>query len=248
MLQADVILLAAGFGKRLAPITESIPKPLVRVSGKPLIDWSLELLASAGVRRVFVNTHYLAEQIHEHLRDASRFGIAVEFSHEDPILDTGGAIKNLEDRLSFETILTINSDALLGRDFPLRELLAEHQQSSDGRMATLALREDPDAKKYGEVCVNAKGQVCRFLGKEYLKVGACRSLMYTGVSVLSREILDYMPSKGSVFSLTQDTYVKLLENDRVIQSLCYAGYFCDVGTKERLEQAEVDFKSLTHFK
>ena len=186
-IDADVVLLAAGFGKRLAPLTDLIPKPLIKVADKALIDWSLELVAAAGLKRVFVNTHYLAEKLHEHLSDNSRYGVEIEFSDEDPILDTGGAIKNLEDRFTTETIITINSDALLGRDFPLREMLMLHEASTDGRLATLALRADPDAERYGAVCIEPDGRVCRFLGVDYLESLSYRTLMYMGVSILSRK-------------------------------------------------------------
>ncbi|OVE80018.1 hypothetical protein BVY02_01625, partial [bacterium J17] len=109
-LDIDVLLLAAGFGSRLRPLTENTPKPLIEVGSKTLIERHLEMLAESGVQRVIVNTHYRAEQLKKYLGDGSDWGLEIVVVHESEILDTGGAIKNILPELRFEQLLTINSD------------------------------------------------------------------------------------------------------------------------------------------
>ena len=128
---ADVLLLAAGFGKRLEPLTVNTPKPLLEVGDKPLIAWNLELIARSGFSRVFINLHHLGERISEFVGDGSHWGLSVEYSKEDPILETGGAIKNIEHKLREPYLITLNSDILLGPDFSLARILEAHCQAFD---------------------------------------------------------------------------------------------------------------------
>ena len=235
---ADVLLLAAGFGTRLRPLTDTVPKPLVEVGGKPLIDWNLELIASAGFSRVFINLHHLGGLIKEHVRDGNAWGLNVEYFEEDPILDTGGAIRNVEPAMAHDYLVTINSDILLGHDFDLRAVLDSHTAAAGGdAIATMVLRPDPDSKAYGEIGIDGTGRVCSFLGDPYGSSTVSQTLMYLGVQVLSRNVVDYMPARGSVFSITRDVYPRMLEAGEVVHSAVYTGYWNDVGTPERLAQA-----------
>lgn len=243
-MKANIVLLAAGFGSRLRPLTEKTPKPLVRIGPKCLLDWNLDLVRAAGFSSVFVNTHYLSEKVEQHLKSISDLEISV--SHEPEILDTGGAIKNLENRFDEDTVVTLNSDALLGRDFPLRRIIQAHLDSRDGRVATLVVRKDPQADLYGALQIDASGRVSRFLDSPpptELRLensqGNLEKVMYTGVSVLSRKLLQMMPPEGQAFSLTRATFAKAFSEGELLQSRLYSGYFCDVGTPERLEQARL---------
>lgn len=242
-LPVDVLLLAAGYGKRLKPLTYNIPKPLVSVAGKPLIEWNLELLRDAGFKKVFVNGFYLADKLRQFLLDGSPWGMQIEFVEESVILDTGGALKNIAPRLTHPNVLVYNSDVLLGRDFPLRAFVQNHILSDDGRLATLSLREDPDFLQYGEVAINAEGRICSFLGENYCQASSkLTSLMFMGLSIWSADVLNLMPAARKVFSITRDILVDLLERGEKIHSFQYDGYFCDVGTISRLERASKEFK------
>jgi len=108
--RVDVLLLAAGFGKRLRPLTDTVPKPLVEVQGRPLIEWNFDLLKEAGLERVFVNTHHLANRMVEYFDSRPKDGLQISLVHETPeILDTGGAINNLYGKLEGDLLLCIEA-------------------------------------------------------------------------------------------------------------------------------------------
>ena len=107
------MVLAAGRGTRLAPITHTTPKPLVPVAGRPLLEHILDLLRAGGIQDVVVNLHHLGHVIEQHLGDGRRFGLHIRYSWEDPILDTGGGIKRAEPLLGGEPFVVINGDSLL---------------------------------------------------------------------------------------------------------------------------------------
>src|SRR5262249_45295083 len=137
----DVLLLAAGFGKRLLPLTELTPKPLLPIAGRKIIDYSLRHIARAGFRRVFINLHHLGERIRTYVGDGKAFQLEIEYSEEPILLDTGGGIKNIEQRLRSETLITLNADALFGAEFNLADLLRAYQRDTSV-LAVLVLRED----------------------------------------------------------------------------------------------------------
>jgi NDP-sugar pyrophosphorylase family protein len=239
----DVLLLAAGFGKRLGELTKDKPKPLVEVGGKPLIDWNLELLAHHGIEQVVINLHYLGEKIREHVGDGSSWGLSVVYSEEPVLLDTGGAIKNIEPLLKHQNLLTFNSDIILGTDFPLREVLDAHESNQPKADVTMVLRHDLRAETFGSIGITSDGRVGEFLGIPYGDATISERLMYLGVQVLSRTALNDMPKRGDVFSITQDYYPKLLSRGGVINGVIYDGLWSDCGTRERIGAAEKQLSS-----
>lgn len=104
------MIFAAGLGTRMRPLTDTLPKPLVKVNGKPLIDWRLDKLAEAGVKRVIVNTHYKAELLQQHLRQ--RKDVDIIFSHEEVLLETGGGLVNALPLLGEKPFYLLNADAI----------------------------------------------------------------------------------------------------------------------------------------
>ena len=106
------MVFAAGFGKRMKHLTEKIPKPLIKVNGKCLLDYALDNVAEAGIKKVVVNTHYLADQVKEHVRNRDKLP-KISISHEDAILETGGGIVKALMRLGEKPFFTINSDVIL---------------------------------------------------------------------------------------------------------------------------------------
>lgn len=240
-LSADVLLLAAGFGKRLGALTEKKPKPLVEIGGRPVIDRLLALLGAQGVPRVFINLHYRGDQIKKFVGDGSNWNLEVVYFDEPTILDTGGAIRNVEPAMRFSSLVTINADVVLGESFSFPKLLSMHQK--DERLATLVLRQTEDPVHSNEVGIDAQGRICSFLGKNYFPIPLSQSLMYAGIQVIAPKLFSYMPQRGSVFSITRDTYVKVLESGGYLGSLTFTGYWADIGTPEGLERASKDLAS-----
>ena len=237
---ADMFVLAAGLGARLGTLTRDTPKPLIPVNRRPVIEYTLELIKAAGFQKLFVNLHYQGEKIKQHLGTGERWGLEIRYVEEKELLGTGGAIRNIETMLEHDMLLTMNSDTILGRDFSLPALLSAHRASILKPLATLVVRRNPNAKMYGEVGIDSQGKVVSFLGKKYSSVAVTGTYMYVGVQAISRELFHLMPVAGSKFSITQDTYVKVLGEGNSIATFCYDGYFQDIGSADRLNQASKD--------
>jgi NDP-sugar pyrophosphorylase family protein len=241
-LSCDALVLAAGFGTRLRPLTETLPKPLLEVGGESLLSRNLRHLKNVGFEHVFVNAHYLAGLLREYLGDGSRWGLDVTVVEESVILDTGGAIRNIQDKMRSDTLLTINSDVLLPQSFSLRELIDAHCVI-DEPFSTMLLRRDKNTSDYGSLGVSLAGRVVEFLGETYVEEPVTERLMFAGVQILSSRVFNYMPPIGSVFSITRDTLREALKREERVEACVYEGYWNDVGTLERYEQAERDFCS-----
>ncbi len=239
----EILLLAAGFGERLRPITDHTPKPLIKVGGKTLIERNLELIARSGFHRVVNNLHWHGEKIRNFVGDGSRWNLAVEYSEEDPILDTGGAIKQIQHRLTEPVLMTINSDILVGPDCDLNAFLRAHVENIESPAATMVVRNDPGIKVFGAIGVLPSGEVASFVGKPYprgdgdaagLKI---EETVFIGIQVLSDRVYGYMPAAGVPFGITRQTYPKMLEAGERVWSVKFNGYWSDVGTPDRLEEA-----------
>ena len=133
-------ILAAGFGERMRPITEHIPKPLLPVGNLPLIAYAIKLLAHHGITDLIINLHHLGKQIKDALGDGSDYGVRVTYSEEEEILGTGGGLKKMHELLSDETFVVVNGDSIFRTDY--RALHEFHLKKKAD--ATLALRKLPD--------------------------------------------------------------------------------------------------------
>ncbi len=228
------MILAAGLGTRLRPLTDRVPKPLVEVAGRPLIEYALANVARAGIGDVVINLHHLAVAIREHLGDGSRFGLNIRYSLEDPLLGTGGGILHARELLGDSTVVTLNSDTII--DIELGEVLAFHR--SRRAAATLVLRKDPLAKQYGVIETETDGRIGTFL--EHRRPGTMEPLeafMYTGVQVLEPRVFDYMPADRP-FSVTAVTYPQMLTAGEPIYGYRFDGRWLTVGTLDEKAAAE----------
>ena len=233
------IVLAAGLGERLRPLTSEIPKPLLPVAGRPLIEYSLELLGRCGVREVVINLHHLHEQISAALGDGSGLGIRIRYSIEMPeILGTGGGIKKAEPMLSEGTFIVVNSDILI--DIDLADVVSFHRQN--GAAATMVLREDPDACKWGAVSVDEGMQVRSIVGMPTVAGTDLRDLMFTGIHVMEPTVFRYMPNRRP-FSITGVTYPNMIAAGERVLAYLHNGYWTDLGTPERYESACADVEA-----
>src|SRR5512140_1012803 len=145
------MVLAAGQGTRLRPVTDGMPKALVPVAGRPMIEFALLLLRYYGVRDIVINLHHFGNQIEEHLGDGRRFNVNLSYSHETELLETGGGLLKAKAFLQHGTFIVINTDALI--DVDLTAVLNDHRQNQ--ATATLVLRPDADADRYGSIDIDA---------------------------------------------------------------------------------------------
>jgi NDP-sugar pyrophosphorylase family protein len=233
------MVLAAGQGTRLHPLTERTPKALVPVAGRPMIDYSLLLLKRYGIRDIMINLHHLGDQIESYLGDGKRLGLQITYSEEPELLDTGGGLLKAKPFLQDGTFIVINTDVLI--DLSLHELIAFHE--AKGAAATLVLRPDPLADQYGSMEIDGDGRIYRFLQTRQINSvlsPPTTKLMFTGVQVLEPRVFDYMESYRVLrkFSTTKDTYPRLLLQQERLFGFRFDGFWQDVGTASRIKEAE----------
>jgi len=236
------MVLAAGQGTRLKPVTDRIPKALVPVAGRPMIEFALLLLRHYGVRDIVINLHHFGRQIEDHLGDGQRFDVKISYSHEAELLETGGGLLKAKAFLQQGTFIVINTDALI--DVDLAAVLNDHRQNQ--AVATLVLRPDQDADRYGSIDIGADGRIRRFLDHRSPEqpLGAIRKLMFTGVQILEPRVFDYMDGgEQRKFSTTKETYPRMLRAGERLFGYSFEGFWQDVGTRERIDEAEHKLKS-----
>jgi NDP-sugar pyrophosphorylase family protein len=226
------MILAAGLGTRLKPITDELPKPLVPVVGIPNIVRIITHLKRSGIFEIVINTHHLPHLLEQALGNGSRYGVAIAYSSEKEILGTGGGIKQALPLLGDQTFVVINGDALFTPDIPM--VLELHKKQTG--LATLLVREDPDSDTYGTVGLDKKGQIRKLVwaGDEGQVV---KNYMFTGVHILEPDIAMHLPDQGCI---VRKTYIPMLDQGLALNGVPADGYFCDLGTPERFLQANID--------
>ena len=237
------MVLAAGQGTRLRPTTDSLPKALVPVAGRPMIEYALLLLRHHGIGEIIINLHHFGAQIESRLGDGKSFGLRITYSREPELLDTGGGLLKAKSFLQDGTFLVINTDALI--DLNLTELIGFHRRVNAA--ATLVLRPDARADEYGSMDIDGRGRICRFLESKapVEPAGATRKLMFTGVQIVEPKIFDYMSYAGATekFSTTKHTYPRMLVSGEALFGFCFNGFWQDLGTMERIREAEQQLRS-----
>jgi len=227
------IILAAGLGTRLRPITDTTPKPLVEVGGHPLIAYGLGLLRENGIEDVVINVHHLAERVRDALGDGRAHGVRIRYSVEKSLLDSGGGIRQAA--TLFEPpidgpLVVLNSDVV--SEVALSQVLSFHADRD--ALATFVLRDDPRKEDYGVFGIDSEGRIRRFLGR-----GAATRLpeyMFASVQVLSPEILDRMPE--GAFSSMRGLYPKLFDAGERLFGYVYDGRWHTADRPENLEATE----------
>ncbi|PJA77692.1 MAG: nucleotidyl transferase [Nitrospirae bacterium CG_4_9_14_3_um_filter_51_5] len=231
------MILAAGLGTRLRPLTNTIPKPLLPVGGTPLIVWNLLLLRACGIRDVIINLHYLGHAIEAAIGDGSRWNMQVRYSHEPTLLGTGGGLKAAEWFFEQQPFLVINGDTLI--ELNVKALITFHQ--THGGIATLVLRDDPQAARWGAVESDAQNRILRINGRGRSRADVTGPLverMFAGVHILHPSLLHDAPA-DTPFSII-DSYTKELARGSKIFGFLHAAYWSDIGTVARYAQAQAD--------
>jgi mannose-1-phosphate guanylyltransferase len=238
------MILAAGLGTRLRPLTDNKPKALVELEGRTLLEITLERLRSFGVSEVIVNVHHFADLVVEYLRANANFGLRVEVSREDLLLDTGGGLKRaawffLEGQ-SDEPFLLHNVDIVSAIN--LEEMAEAHRKSA--ALATLAVQKRSSSR---QLLFDRQGRLCgRRAGREAAHeiatpAESLEPLAFAGVHVISPRLLEKMTEDG-VFSII-GTYLRLArEGERIRAFRADQYYWRDLGKPEDLRQAEQDLK------
>ncbi len=233
-----VMILAAGMGTRLHPLTEICPKPLVPLMLQPMLGHLLAQLRQHHVQEVVINLHHHADQLRQWIGDGRQWGFeCIHLSDEPEILGTAGAIKKAEPVLRDAPFCVINADVLA--DVDLAAVWQWHCQRQ--AIVTMVLRPDPDAHRYGPVVLDGSDRVCHINGQPETKAHLTGEvMMFTGIQVVSPEIFADIPS-GQFVSTATETYPMLIGKGAAVYGYRHEGYWMDIGVPTRYRQAHWDF-------
>jgi len=230
------MILAAGFGKRLQPITQKIPKPLFPVMNQPILEHTLRTLQSHGFSETIANVYHLSSAITDH------FGTKIQYSIEDEILGTAGGIKKAEDFLKGEPFLVINGDILTSID--LTEVVNFHK--SKNALITLVVRQDPNPEKYSPIEIDNDNRIVRFPKTNLPDLTSnTKRVMFTGAQIIDPSVLDRIPP--NIFcETTKDIYPKIMEEQLPVYGYLHKGYWNDIGNREDYLKAHCDILDGRH--
>jgi mannose-1-phosphate guanylyltransferase len=228
-------VLAGGKGIRLRPITYEIPKPLIPLQNKPILEHVIDLLRAYDVRDIVISIGYLGEKIKEYFSDEKRLGVKITFVEEREELGTGGPLR-LAKNLLKETFVMVNGDNLL--DIDLRKMYQFHVET--GATATIALTTIDDPSSYG-VAVLEGNKIVKFVEKPR-REDAPSKLINAGLYILEPKVIDLVPSSGSSF-IEKDVFPLIAEKGELYGYL-FTGQWFDTGTPDRYEKALREWRGL----
>jgi MurNAc alpha-1-phosphate uridylyltransferase len=213
------MVLAAGRGERLRPITDTLPKPLVPIAGKPLIAYHLEALARARIREVVINLSWLGEKIRTALGDGGRYGVSIAYSEEGPTpLETGGGIHRALGLLGAEPFLVVNADVWTDMDFSRVPAI------DDGADARLMLAPNPPHHPRGDFGLEG----------DFIVAGEAERFTYTGIGIFRPQLFEgCVPGKFPLLPLLQRALAA-----RRLRGELYRGEWLDIGSPDRLAQLD----------
>jgi len=227
------VLMAGGEGSRLRPLTSGIPKPLVPVVGKPVMEHILRLLRKHGITDVVVTLQYLGSSIRDYFRDGSDFGMDITYVVEDVPLGTAGSVKNAQQYLD-EPFIVISGDALTDIDLGL--VMQYHEDK--GAAATIVLTSVANPLEFGVVITDGDGRISRFLEKpSWGEVFSDQ--VNTGIYVIEPHVLDLIPS-AKVVDWSADVFPRMLSGGSALFGYVAPGYWCDIGNIQTYYQANWD--------
>ena len=224
------MILAAGYGERLWPLTCDRTKPALPVLGKPLVGYVAEYLAQNGIEDVVVNLHHQPESVRRALGDGSKFGVRLQYVHEPVILGTSGALDNARQLLAGDTFVVVNGKLIT--DLDLKAALETHRQRK--ALATLVLLRNPKHERFSMV-ETRDGLVSKFGGMPAppsSDVNADPPLMFTGIHILESRIFDYIPRGVFSHSVT-DVYLPAMARGERIAAHVAAGMWYELSTLRR---------------
>ena len=241
------MILAAGLGTRLRPLTNDRPKALVEIAGRTMLEITLSRLQQFGVRHVIINAHHFADMIVDYLKANNNFGMHIEISREDVLLDTGGGLKKAAEFLKdppshsrYRSFILHNVDVL--STINLGRMVEFHSET--GALATLAVQ-DRETSRY--LLFDEKRRLCgRRAGRdqtpELVRPAAqVQAWAFSGIHVISPRIFDLMSEEGA-FSIT-NSYLRLAaQGENILAFRADEYYWRDLGRPENVAQAERDFK------
>jgi mannose-1-phosphate guanylyltransferase len=247
------LVLSAGIGERLRPLTNSIPKPLLELGGRPLIHYALLMLSAAGIVEVAVNLHHLAAQVEHALGDGRDLGLKIIYSREAVLSGTGGPLIALRDYFGNQPFLILNSDTIM--DLDMTRFIERHRDAR--AIASLVLRDGADSDAYSRIEMDDTMRIRRMRlmklraraeFEDYPTVldravaGALRSFMYCGAMLCEPEVLSALPPT-TPFSLVADVMAPLLVAGSPLFGFVHQGFFRTVDDLKSYAELRAEFAS-----
>lgn len=239
------IILAAGFGERLKPLTNNIPKPLLPVLGKPLIQHNIEWLRENGIKEIAINLHYMPDKIIDFLGDGSRFGVRIKYSLEDKILGTAGGVKRLEGFVK-NTFLVCYGDNITNLN--IRKFVDFHKRKKG--IASICLHEikKNELKDASIVNLSKDNRILSFVEKPSKAVSKKlikkkNNYSNAGIYILEPEIFDFI-EKNKFSDFAKDIFPRLLKEDKKIYGYPLEDCFwAELGTIKKYKSVKKEIKS-----
>lgn len=228
------VVLAAGVGSRLDPLTKQLPKPLVPFANRPVMEHILNLLKKHGIKHTVSNVHYLPDKVTNYFGDGTAFGVEMKFVHEAELTGDAGGVRACRPYLDNSTFLVVMGDLIT--DLDLSYVIAQHKEK--GALATIALKQVEDVERFGVARLNPDGLIAGFQEKPS-RDEALSNLASSGVYVFEPEIFDYLPETGSV-GFGQQIFPALIERGLPVLGVEVWGYWSDVGTIAQYRESSLD--------
>lgn len=230
------MILAAGFGTRLWPLTIGRTKPAIPFLNRPLISYTIDYLRQYGIEDLIINLHHEPASVREQIGDGSRHGARIIYSIEEPeILGTSGALDRVRLLLERETFVVINGKIIT--DVDLNAAIATHRRQ--GALATLVLRPNPRCEHFSEVKINATGNITQFAGFPKPE-NSPSPLMFTGIHVMEPGIFEYIP-RGVFSDTVRDVYSRMLAEGKPLAAHVAESEWHELSTLARYLEVSVEF-------
>lgn len=223
---SQAVVLAGGKGVKMRPLTYEVPKPLIPVAGKPVIEYAIELLREAGIRDIVLAIGHLGNKIKEAVGDGRKYGVNVTYSEETKALGSAGALRQASSFLQKKPFVVMNGDVL--SSMHIQDLISFHQE--DKFVATIALSTEPNTKGYGVALLRGE-RIVAFLKQDRKQV---TQLINAGVYVMNHSIFEYIPQSPVV--ALEDVFVKLATEGK-LAGFTFDGPWFEVSTPENYERA-----------
>lgn len=230
------MLLAAGVGSRLEPLTSQIPKPLVPIANVPVMEHLLRLLKAHGITEVCANLHYLPEKITEYFGSGEKLGMKLTFRYEEKLSGDAGGVRAMKDFLKDDTFLVVMGDLLTDAD--LTEIINQHKAKK--ALSSIAIKKVDDVTRFGIVVQDENGFITGFQEKPKVEE-ALSDLASTGIYVLEPEVFDHIPETGE-FGFGRQLFPQLVEKGLPVLGVEMAKgtYWSDVGAIPQYLEANFD--------
>ncbi|MGI6434578.1 MAG: sugar phosphate nucleotidyltransferase [Syntrophomonadaceae bacterium] len=227
------MIMAAGVGSRLMPLTMYVPKPMIPLANRPLMDNILHWLHGQQFTSLICNLHYQPQMISDYFGNGQDWGVSLEYSLENELLGTAGGVKNCEWFLN-ETFAVVSGDALT--DIQLARMMQYHK--ARGALATIALKAVTDVEQFGIVVTNDNGRIERFQEKPRPEE-ACSRLANTGIYIFEPEIFKYIPPR-QFYDFGKQLFPHLVKIKAPFFGMVVEDYWCDIGSLRTYREAQVD--------